>query len=280
MPATTYIVTAQIGLIAASAVLVNLDWKKGQTKRSGLGTSVPSVEISPPVPTVPARPLPPTEISRFALIEQEEAETTVESGQTDRPMGFGGQNSKGHPGSSFTGTKAPTAAKQAPVGAAIESPPEFDPVPENVGYHILADAATNFDLNSRTIVFSGHVSLKCSEFAMSAERLVVHMDSKQQTLKKLVANGKVDIHLTGVPEQERFRGQSEEAVFDPATGGITLSGWPRIQGQGREHQASTPTTKMTLYTMHPRLATEGRAQTRLLMGKDGLPGVTMSSPSH
>jgi len=152
--------------------------------------------------------------------------------------------------------------------------PAFDPVPNGEGYSITADAASHFDMGNKTVTFSGNVALQNSAFTLHAKRLVVHLDSESGQMKRMVANGDVDVALTQGEVEQRFRGWGEEAVFEPVSNSIVMQGWPRILGHGREHRAASATTKMTIHLQPSKLVTEGRAQTRILAGADGaLPGI-------
>ena len=212
---------------------------------------------------------------RFTLAEKSELELPV---AVERSMGFANRprnrdhtenalsgRSKSTPGSLVT-TQASLAALS---GVPPEQEPKFDPVPDGAGYSITADTATNFDLKTKTVVFSGNVSLHCKEFTLSADRLVVHMESAGGQLSRLVANGNVDVHLTQGSTLEQYHGTGEEAMYDPARQTILFLGWPRIRGHGREHRAASAATRMTLHVNPARLVTEGRAQTRILPGEGG-----------
>ena len=274
MPAAPYFITAQIALIAVSASVVKLDLTKSHPVPKA--TAVP-MSLTPPVdPSILEKAAVPTvEIARFAPAESLNEETPTEDAPVaHRPMGFSDREMVADSQDAFSMPKA--HAKVAPNNS---PPPVFDPVPVSAGYHISSDAATNFDLNTSTVVFSGSVTLKCTDFILNADRLVAHMTKgPNQTLSKLVANGNVDFHTTGVAKEETYRGNGEQADFDPATGIIIMSGWPKIIGHGREHNASSATTVMSINTKSPKLETTGRAQTRLLMdSENGMPNLTMGS---
>lgn len=279
MPAAPYFVSAQVALILTSAFLVKTGWNKEKRIPPSDSPSAPvaAIPVSPELLSA-AKAMPHGLIDRFAVMEHSLDAGTSGAESSIRRMGYRNEReSRQRPDEVIQTTHRDS---QPPRVSVLDDPPSFEPVPESVGYHIAADAATNFDMDSQTVAFSGNVSLKCADFTLTARRLVVHMEKGSQTLKKLVANGSVDIQLTGVPKEEAYHSQSEEAVFDPATNTIVLSGWPKINGKGREHIAATPTTKMTLHTKASKLVTDGRAQTRLVFdGKNGLPGVTIGSPS-
>lgn len=278
--AAPYFVSAQLALIVTSAVLVKFGWKKDKEAHFSEPES-PAVAAIPVSPELlqSAKAMPGDPIDRFAVLEQSVGSTAAGEQSGARQMGYRDDGESKQRPDEFIQSQV---RERRPSGfkAPEEAPPSFEPVPEDIGYHIAAEAATNFNLDSQTVAFSGNVSLKCADFTLTCRRLVVHMNEGSQTLNKLVANGAVEIQLTGVPREEAYCSKSEEAVFDPATNTILLTGWPRINGRGREHIAATPATRMTLHTKASKLVTDGRAQTRLVFdGKDGLPGVTMGTPS-
>lgn len=295
MPATHYIVSVQVALLAASAAYLKSDKpEKSVRHKKNLSAEVSSSlseERSEAVALKEARS------GRFAFAEQVGEVPEVSS----RNMGFrGGVPVKGRvlmssaresvskqsavslalpegvalAGSEEakeTGKTASSEIPKTPVALSEVKPEEvtFDPVPNGAGYSITADSATNFDLKTKTVVFAGNVSLHCTEFTLSADRLVVHMDAKSGSMSQMVANGKVDVQLTKGPIEERYQGFGEEAVYDPKQQNMVFRGWPRILGQGREHRAASATTKMTLNMNPAKLLTEGRAQTRILPGEGG-----------
>lgn len=280
MTATPYFVSAQLILIVTSAVLVKFGWKKEKQIRFAEPENPPvaAIPVSPEL-LQSAKAMPRDAIDRFAVLEQSVGSTAAGAQSDARLMGYRGEDEFRQRPDAFIQSQV-RERHSSGVNAPEEAPPSFEPVPEDIGYHIAAEAATNFNLDSRTVAFSGNVSLKCADFTLTCSRLVVHMNEGSRTLNKLVANGAVEIQLTGVPKEEAYCSKSEEAVFNPATNTILLTGWPRINGRGREHIAATPATRMTLHTKASKLVTDGRAQTRLVFdGKDGLPGVTMGTPS-
>ena len=289
VPATHYIVSVQVALLAASAAYLKSDKPESTVRyKKNLPAEVSSV-LSEEQGEVAA--LKEARSGRFALAEQVGELPEVAS----RSMGFrGGVPVRGRVlvSSARESVSKETAmslaspvreeaprAKKSPPGKIPETPValsevgseavKFDPVPNGAGYSITADSATNFDLKTKTVVFAGSVSLHCNEFTLSADRLVVHMDAKSGSMSRMVANGKVDVQLTKGPIEERYQGFGEEAEYDPNEQNMVFRGWPRILGQGREHRAASATTKMTLNMNPAKLLTEGRAQTRIIPGEGG-----------
>jgi lipopolysaccharide transport protein LptA len=270
VPAFPYYIAAQLLLIAASAAVVKSNRPAGTPAPKPAQIEEISTESAvDPDLLARAKAMPSDPVDRFGVIEDSAADAPPE----ERSMGFDAGANEGSLLREFAGSVSAAAAPRD------EPPPVFAPVEQGRGYHISSDAATNFDLKTNTVVFTGNVSLKCADFSLKAARLVVHMD-KDKSLEKLVANGAVDVHLTGVPKEEAYRGQSEQAVFDPRVSTITLTGWPKITGQDKEHIAATASTRMILHTQKPKLETEGRASTRLAFdGENGMPGFTMGGGS-
>jgi len=142
-----------------------------------------------------------------------------------------------------------------------ESP--FSTVPADSGFHITADEATKLDVKTQRVTFNGHVKLNSPQFDLTAKTVVVLLSKDKKTFKVAEATGDVNVQLKTGPPEKRYRGQSSKAVYEPSAGMITMTGWPKIQGQGQEIIAAAPETKVMLYTASGKLLTEGRTQTRV-----------------
>lgn len=141
--------------------------------------------------------------------------------------------------------------------------PAFEPVPPESGFHITADEATKVDMGAEKVIFKGRVGLTSPQFNLTGEELVVYLGKDGSTFRLVEARGSVHVQLTGVPPEKRYRGQSSMAVYDPAKGTLVMTGWPKIQGQGREIVAAESSTRILLYPDTGKMLTEGRAQTRV-----------------
>lgn len=248
MAASPYFITAQVALVAASAALLRIDWTDK------------SKQYQPPPAAVPAKPLAAPAARSGIPVAKAVTPVTGAKVQDTPPeqalvLGEHGVN--------------PALGSESVLSGPPETTPFVDDVlSENAsdmaGYKITADSATNFDLASHTVVFSGRVSLKSKRFDMTSSRLVVHMDPKKNALKKLVATGDVKVNLNSAGPDQSYRGTSYEATYEPVDGSIVLSGWPQITGNGREHRAAERSTRMVLFTEKPRLVTQGRASTRII----------------
>lgn len=279
MPATTYIISAQIALIAASAAYVGYNRKPGSADAAAQATSAQQQaarELPPPLPPQPTDTAgeitvpqwPPATFPRYAPAEKL-AQNEAPNATASRPMGGRSGDVGRSRNQSLPAARVQDKSSAARVSSsAADEPPTFAPVQDGQGYHITADSATNFDLNAKTVVFSGHVVVESTDFVIKTNRLVVY-NGTGGSMSKMVANGAVDFHLVGVPAEQVYRGQSEEAVFEPGKNLITFMGWPRIQGKGREHRAADASTIMRLFTQPSRLETTGRASTRIIPGEGG-----------
>lgn len=250
MASSPYFITAQVALVAASAALLRIDWtdKSKQYQPPAPATASGSQGSTKPLAAPAARNGVPSSPASGAVLAVQDQPPAVIRGEHGVDPALGTQ-------------------------VVLSGPPETTPFPDDIlpesaqdmaGYRITADSATNFNLASHTVVFSGRVSLKSRRFDMTASRLVVHMDPAKNALKKLVATGDVKVRLNSPKPEQAYHGTSYEATYEPGDGSIALSGWPQITGNGREHRASDRTTRMVLFTEQPRLVTQGRASTRII----------------
>lgn len=139
----------------------------------------------------------------------------------------------------------------------------FQTVPSDSGFHITADEATKMDIQAERVVFNGKVKMTSPQFHLSATQLIVHLGKDKKSFKFAEAKGEVNVQLTGVPDEKKYRGQSNTAIYTPAQGTLLLTGWPKVQGQGQELIAAEQGTKVTLFPKTGKMITEGRAQTRI-----------------
>ena len=166
-------------------------------------------------------------------------------------------------------TKAatPTGGELPPIPGFAEmvppAQPFFETVPADSGFHIAADEATKVDMEKETVTFNGHVKLASPQFHLTSTKMVVHLGKDKKSFRLLEATGSVDVQLTGVPDDKKYRGQSGVAVYDPAKGTLVLTGWPKIQGSGQELVAAEESTRIILVPKTGKMLTEGRAQTRI-----------------
>jgi lipopolysaccharide export system protein LptA len=246
MAASPYFIALQVALVASGVALLNVDW----TDRSKQYQPASSSSTSKPAVAAPA--------SRTSKSKVPAAIPVTENKVVNEPPARGEH-----------GVDPEYGAEEVNLSGPPETTPFLDDVLEEAaadmaGYRITADTASNFNLGSHTVTFTGRVSLQSKRFDLTSARLVVHMDPAKNALKKLVATGDVKVRLNGKDAASNYNGTSYECVYDPADNSIVLSGWPQIIGQGREHRAADKTTRMVLFVDNPRLVTQGRASTKII----------------
>lgn len=119
---------------------------------------------------------------------------------------------------------------------------------------------TDFDLNDSEMVFSGNVQVKSPRFNLRADKFIVHLKTDRSGMSFGEAIGDVVIDLREGGQATGYTGQADSAIYDPGEGKITLTGWPKIRQQFKEHVAITRDTTMILYT-DGRVKTLGRNRT-------------------
>lgn len=161
-------------------------------------------------------------------------------------------------------------------------PPQFSAdVPESVEQRlsrepgpgatvIVADAATNYDLDGRLVLFEGGVRLDGPDFSLASERLDVHMGEGGAVPEKMVAYG--DVRVTtrkdeGSGDGAEVNGRAQRATFDPDSGLLVLEGWPQLDDpDGSRLTASQADTVIRIYTRTGKVETTGRTRSRLSLG--------------
>lgn len=119
---------------------------------------------------------------------------------------------------------------------------------------------TNFDIASSQMEFSGNVQVKSPRFAMRCDRFIVHLKADGTGMDYGEGIGNVFIRMQEDGKPTGHEGFAERAIYRPGPGKLTLSGWPKIREQHKEHVAATRTTQMVLYT-DGRVKTLGRNRT-------------------
>lgn len=113
--------------------------------------------------------------------------------------------------------------------------------PKNARTIIDAEEGAWFDDLTNTIEFNGSVVVHDPQFTLFCDKLHVVMNKNRQGLQQVIAIGNVLI------EQENTNDQGEiiksvaragEAIYEPATGEMTLKIWPQVQ-QGQSYQVGT-----------------------------------------
>lgn len=272
MSASTYLIALPLGMIAVSSWLVKVesDSFSAGARTSGIQQVPKHTNGKSPGLLLADAPAPARlDHGRYGW-----------AGPSHQGGGLLGSDPSTRPLGARSGRMEDWLEKQAPAhissAAGVELPaipgyldmpppdqPFFETVPADSGFHIAADEATKLDMAKQTVTFNGHVKLASPQFHLTATRLVVHLGKDKKSFRLLEATGEVDVQLTGVPEEKKYRGQSGTAIYDPAKGTLTLTGWPKIQGSGQELVAAEEGTRVILVPKTGKMVTEGRAQTRV-----------------
>ena len=125
---------------------------------------------------------------------------------------------------------------------------------------ISAIKQTDFDIGSSRMEFSGDVQIKSPRFAMRCDRFIVHLKKDGSGISYGEGIGNVFIRMRSEGKPSGHEGFARKAIYLPEEGKLTLSGWPKIREQQKEHVAATEQTKMVLYT-DGRVKTLGRNRT-------------------
>ena len=125
---------------------------------------------------------------------------------------------------------------------------------------ISAIKQTDFDIGSSKMEFSGDVQIKSPRFAMRCDRFIVHLKENGAGISYGEGLGNVFIRMRNEGKPSGHEGFANRAIYLPEEGQLTLSGWPKIREQQKEHVAATEETKMVLYT-DGRVKTLGRNRT-------------------
>ncbi len=83
-----------------------------------------------------------------------------------------------------------------------------------------------YDFNKQVIVFAGNVKVVDNQLHLRAARMTVHLDKKTQSVKRIVAAGKVEMKTAD------GKATGEEAEYDLEKGRVVLSGEPIIHSAG------------------------------------------------
>ncbi len=125
---------------------------------------------------------------------------------------------------------------------------------------ISAIKQTDFDVDSSRMEFSGDVQIKSPRFAMRCDHFIVHLKTDGSGISYGEGIGNVFIRMRNEGKPSGHEGFARRAIYRPGEGTLTLSGWPKIREQHKEHVAATEETKMVLYT-DGRVKTLGRNRT-------------------
>jgi len=261
----SYLIALPIGIIAVSGWMVKVESDNflNTKKYGGIGAhpqhqAVHGLQVDP-------NPAARLDHARYGIPGMTVIENSLGETVTSRPIGS--RSSRQSWLAAQSGYTTPGSIELPDIPGYIppkdDAATHFQTVPAESGFHITAEEVTKLDMKSNTVVFNGGVKLTSPEFQLSSTRLKLHLSADKKSFNLAEADGDVHVQLTGVTDDKKYRGQSTQAIYQPQSDKLTLTGWPRIQGQGQELIAAEEDTKVFLNPKTGTMHTEGRAQTRV-----------------
>jgi lipopolysaccharide export system protein LptA len=167
-------------------------------------------------------------------------------------------------------TAAPAPASSNPWGFNFGHQPR----PQDARTVIDAQDGAWFDDTSNTVEFFGKVVVHDPQFTLTCDRLNVVMNKNRQGLQLVTATGNVNIEEQGTNdsgEKVKSVGKAEMAVYEPATGDITLKAWPQSLPeqwpqvrQGKNFQVATEAGTVMVLNSKGTFRTKGQTRTMIL----------------
>lgn len=125
--------------------------------------------------------------------------------------------------------------------------------PKDAKTEITARNSATFDNATSIAEFEGSVVVKDPQFNLFCDRLKVTMakDRKELQLVEAFGNGPGSVVIVQDTTDENgkpthSKGWAEKAIYNPATGDITLTGWPKVQHDINTQIATEEKTIMIL----------------------------------
>lgn len=143
--------------------------------------------------------------------------------------------------------------------------------PAGAQTEITAQKEATFNNAENMATFTGNVVVKDPQFTLFCDRLIVYMNENRKGLRIVEALGKVTIVQETKDEKgnpSKSIGRAGKALFNPATGDITLTESPQIQQGINNHIAVDPATVMILNRVG-RLSTQGSSRTVIVDANEG-----------
>jgi len=201
---------------------------------------------------------------RYGVVE-ENATAASENPNTILARPMGGRSALPLTKASLPAASA-TLTPLGPIPDFVDQPPVaqpvFEPVSSEAGFHITADEVSKLGQRSDRLVFKGSMRMTSPQFHLTGDQLQVRM-GKGDAISQADASGHVNVRLLNVEPDKMYRGEAQTASYDPKSGRLVLSGWPKVQGQSREIVGAEEKARIILYPSTGKLATEGRTQTRV-----------------
>lgn len=143
--------------------------------------------------------------------------------------------------------------------------------PAGAQTEITAQKEARFNNEENRATFVGQVVVRDPQFTLFCENLTVFLNENRSGLRLVEAVGDVVIVQENKDERgqvTKSTGRAGKAIFDPASGDITLTQSPQIQQGINNHVAIDPNTIMIL-NRAGRLSTQGSSRTVIVDANEG-----------
>lgn len=162
-----------------------------------------------------------------------------------------------------------TGEKSSPFGMGLSKER-----PKGAKTEITAKKQATFDNATSIAEFEGSVVVKDVQFTLFCDRLKVTLNKNRKGLQLVEAFGDARDRVIIVQENSDTAGKVTKAIgratkvhYDPATGIITLSGWPSVQHDINLQQATEEGTIMYL-DRNGKMDTKGGSKTTIVDSGD------------
>ncbi|MEI6071548.1 MAG: LptA/OstA family protein [Verrucomicrobiae bacterium] len=142
--------------------------------------------------------------------------------------------------------------------------------PADAKTEITANKEATFDNAASIAEFDGRVVVRDPQFTLSCDHLKVTLSKARKGIEVAEATGHVVIVQENTDKSGKANnaiGHAESATYIPATGEITLKGWPSVQ-QGMNNQVATEQSTVMVLCRNGKSRTLGASKTVIAETKD------------
>jgi len=146
--------------------------------------------------------------------------------------------------------------------------------PADAKTEITATKEATFDNAASVAEFTGRVIVRDPQFTLSCDRLKVTLSKSRKGMEVAEAIGNVVIVQENVDKSgqtSKAIGKAEMATYVPATGEVTLKGWPSVQ-QGMNNQVATEQGTVMVLNRNGKSRTVGSSKTMISETSEGAAG--------
>jgi lipopolysaccharide transport protein LptA len=138
--------------------------------------------------------------------------------------------------------------------------------PADAKTEITASKEATFDNAANIAEFHGRVIVRDPQFTLSCDNLKVTLSKARKGMEVAEATGHVVIVQDNTDKDGKVTkaiGHAESAVYIPASGEVTLKGWPSVQS-GMNNQIATEQTTVMILSRNGKSRTLGPSKTAIV----------------